>query len=161
MAFKIAGRGLTPVAVAPIIVGPLVIQPQANGAIILSAATATLHGSSPQVETKGGTDDIGYWGDANDSVSWEFSVPESGPYDVSVDYSCDDAAAGESFRIEVGDQSLTRTTVFYGRLGHLCQPNAGAAGDPASRQTHSDLQAAGHTALERAQPAFRDTDKIE
>jgi len=111
---KIAGRGLTPAPVASLTVAPAIVHPQADGAVVLRATHAALHGSSPQLETKDGTEDIGYWGVPSDFVSWEFTVPDSGQYDVSVNYSCDDNAAGEGFRVEVGDQSVMGTTVSTG-----------------------------------------------
>lgn len=109
---QIMGRGLTPVPIAP--PAPLVIQPQASGAIVLKASDAALHGASPQIETKAGQDDIGYWGDANDFVSWAFAAPAPGKYAVSVNYACDPGSAGEGFQIEAGGQSLTGTSVSTG-----------------------------------------------
>ena len=115
---RIAGRGLTPVALpaAPIVLAPVavIVQPQASGVVVLTATTATLHGSSPQVENKGGIDDIGYWGTASDSVSWEFTVPAPGTYTVTASYSCDTPAAGASFRVEAGGQSMTGKTISTG-----------------------------------------------
>ncbi len=106
---QIAGRGLMPVTLAP-----LLIQPQANGAIVLSAADAQLHGESPQSETKAGVADIGYWGNAADFVSWDFAAPGPGNYAVSVNYSCDGGAAGEGFTVEAGGQSVAGTAVSTG-----------------------------------------------
>ena len=112
---KIVGRGLTPVSIPPEVEkAALVIRPQASGAFVLPATAATLHGDSPQLETKGGTDDIGYWGSDTDYVSWDFLVPSPGRYDVSVNYACDAAAAGEGFRVEVGDRSVTGIAVSTG-----------------------------------------------
>ena len=106
---QVVGRNLTPVTITP-----LLIQPQATGEIVLSAASAAIHGSSPQIETKNGRDDIGYWGDANDFVSWDFSIPTPAKYAVRVNYSCDAGAAGGGFQVEAGGQSVAGTTVSTG-----------------------------------------------
>ncbi len=113
---RIAGRGLLPVPLAPaaMMLAPRVIHPQADGSVVLRAPDATIHGSSPQLETKGTTDDIGYWGTASDSVSWEFTIPAPGRYAVSAAYSCDAPAAGAAFRVEAGGQSVTGTTASTG-----------------------------------------------
>jgi alpha-L-fucosidase len=112
---KIVGRGLVPVSIPPEIEkAAVVVQPQANGAIVLPATAATLHGDSPQLEAKGSTSNIGYWGSDTDYVSWDFLVPLPGNYDVSVNYACDTNAAGEGFRVEVGDHSVTGTTASTG-----------------------------------------------
>ena len=71
---------------------------------MLRAAAATRRGDSPQVENKGGIDDIGDWGSAMDSVFWESTVPAPGNYLVSASYSCDTPAAGAAFRVEAASQ---------------------------------------------------------
>ena len=106
---QIAGRNLTPVVIAP---AP--IQPQANGAIVLNASDADLHGGSPQIETKNGLDDVGYWNAPADFVSWDFAAPGAGNYSVSVSYACDPGSAGEGFTVEVGGQTLAGTATSTG-----------------------------------------------
>ena len=106
---QIMGRGLTPVVLAPVL-----LQPQANGTIVLSASDADLHGASPQIETKGGLDDVGYWNDANDFASWDFAAPAPGAYTVSVNYACNPSSAGEMFTVAMGGQSVAGTAVSTG-----------------------------------------------
>ena len=111
-AFKIAGRGLKPVDLTA---APVVIQPSANdGAIVLNAAQAVIHGTSPRLETKNDGDDIGYWDRAADYVSWDFDILSSGTYSVSVSYSCAPTAAGSAFTAEAAGQSLIGTTESTG-----------------------------------------------
>jgi alpha-L-fucosidase len=110
-AFKIAGRGLKPVVLTA---APVIIQPSKDGTIVLSAAQAAIHGTSPQLETKNDGDDIGYWDSAADYVSWEFDTPSSGTYLVSVSYSCARSAAGSAFIVEAAGQSLTGTSESTG-----------------------------------------------
>ena len=120
---QIAGRGLTPVALAP--PAPVVIQPQAGGKIVLSATAADIHGGSPQIETKDGLDDVGYWGDANDYVSWDFASPGPGAYAVSVNYACDGGSAGEGFVLDASEQSVKGATVSTGGWGTFVSQDLG------------------------------------
>ena len=117
---QIVGPSLTPVTIAP-----LLIQPQAGGAIVLNASDAAIQGGSPQMETKAGVDDIGYWGDAADFVSWDFAAPSPGQYAVSVNYACDPGAAGSTFQVTAGDQSVTGTTVSTGDWGKFADQAVG------------------------------------
>jgi alpha-L-fucosidase len=106
-AFRIIGSDLKPV---PVPVTAKVVTPQADGRIVLRAAEATIHGSSPLYEEGGGKDQIGYWGDAQDFVSWNFKVSHRGVFAVSVTYSCDPGAEGSEFLVEVNAQKLIGTS---------------------------------------------------
>ena len=71
---------------------------------------AAIHGSTPRYETGGGKDNIGYWGDPKDSVSWTFRVAQPGEFEVRVTYSCAAGAGGSRFVVAVGDQKLLGTS---------------------------------------------------
>lgn len=45
---------------------------------------------------------VGYWHEQGDHVTWRVNIAESGRFDVYLDWSCDAAAAGNPFAIEVG-----------------------------------------------------------
>ena len=102
-ALKIIGNDLKP---APVPITANVVTPQADGHILCRAADATIHGNSPQYEAGGGKDQIGYWGDPQDFVSWEIKLAKPGTYAVSVTYSCNPGAEGSEFFVEVGTQNL-------------------------------------------------------
>ncbi len=109
----IQGHGLTPVPV-PVTSAAVVVEPLPNGVIALSADKATLHGDSPQIETKGGVQDIGYWGTASDTVSWELDINAPGKYAVTVNSSCDPGAAGSGYIVEAAGQTLPGKTTSTG-----------------------------------------------
>jgi hypothetical protein len=111
---EIVGKGLTPV---PVDTAPIVIEPKADGKIVLKADDVTIHGGSPQIENKDGVDDVGYWGSADDFVSWDFDVPSPGSYSVDVDSSCAPEAEGSTFAVSAAGQALTGTTVSTGSWG--------------------------------------------
>ena len=110
---QIQGNGLTPVPV-PVVSTAVVVEPQASGAIVLSAATATLHGDSPQIETKSDVKDIGYWGASSDTVSWDYDVTVPGAYAVTVNSACAPEGAGSGFTLETAGQSLPGATTSTG-----------------------------------------------
>ena len=101
IALKIISRDLKPV---PVTAAPA-IQSDKDGCFILRAAEATIHGDTPRYESSGGKDQIGYWGKADDFVSWDIKLAKPATYTVEVTYSC--AAPGSEFTVEVGDQKLT------------------------------------------------------
>jgi len=101
---RIAGQDLKP---APVAVEGAVIAPQADGRIVLRARDANIHGDSPQYETGGGKDNIGYWGDAGDHVSWDMKLAKAGTYEVEIAYSCQNGSEGSEYTVAAGDQTIT------------------------------------------------------
>lgn len=76
----------------------------------LRAADARIHGSSPRYEKGGGKDDIGYWGNPEDFVSWELRLEEPGELEVLLTYSCATGCGGSAFEVLVGGEHLTGRT---------------------------------------------------
>jgi alpha-L-fucosidase len=83
------------------------ILPDADGCLILRAAEATVHGDTPRYEQGGGKDQIGFWGNAADFVSWEIKLAKPCALAVEITYSCATGAQGSEFVIEAGGQKLT------------------------------------------------------
>jgi len=93
---KIKGR--------PEVETPSILQ-QADGTIQLPAAEAELIGGL-QYESGDGKDNIGYWTDPGDCVSWAFRVNQPGKFQVTAQI----AALGQGrFEIVCGDQTLSGT----------------------------------------------------
>ncbi len=86
------------------------IRQQADGSIVLRAAEADIHGPTPQYESGGGKDNIGWWGDPKDSVRWTLRVEKPGEFDVEVTYSCAAGAGGSEFVVSVAGQDLAGKT---------------------------------------------------
>jgi len=100
-ALKIAASELAPVPVAAEPLAPL-----ADGRIVLGAADAEIHGTTPRYETGGGKDQIGYWANPRDFVSWRFQLKTPGRFTASVTYSCSPGAQGSAFTVAVAGQQL-------------------------------------------------------
>ena len=109
---RIRGRGLTPVPVGPS--APVVVEPRAGGVIVLRAVDATIHGDSPVLEVKADVNDIGYWGNPQDTVSWELDVTSPGRYTATINASCAPGSAGGKFTLVTPGQSLDGTLTSSG-----------------------------------------------
>jgi alpha-L-fucosidase len=86
--------------------GPPVVEetaallgPGADGAFTLRAADADIHGATAQYEQGGGKDNIGFWTNAKDYVTWSCDVRRPGRYGVDVDYACPPENAGSRFTV--------------------------------------------------------------
>ncbi len=78
---------------------------EADGTMMLSAPLAEIHGSTAQVESKGGQPNIGYWTTARDWVSWQFKIDKGGRFDVMVTVAT--PAQSSRFEVAVGTQKLS------------------------------------------------------
>jgi len=108
LVLKIAGQDLQPAPLAR------AIHPGKDGRIVLRARDATTHGGSPRYEVGGGKDNVGYWHDPKDYVSWDFVAAKAGTYDVQVTYSCAKGAAGSRFVVAAGGEAITATSTETG-----------------------------------------------
>jgi putative membrane-bound dehydrogenase-like protein len=78
---------------------PRTIVQAADGSIQLVASAAEVYGPSLTFETEFGN--LGYWHGAEDHAAWTFRVNRPGTFTLSLDYACDDAAAGNTYRIQM------------------------------------------------------------
>ena len=111
LALKIAGSDLKPV---PVSYEAASIEADAAGRFVLTAAAADLHGATPRYEQAGKKDQIGYWANPRDFVSWNLKIVKPGAYDVEVSYSCARGAQGSGFTVEAGAGKLTGTAESTG-----------------------------------------------
>lgn len=77
-----------------------------NGEVDLPAKLAQVHGRTARYESGDGKDNIGYWTDANDWVSWDFILDKGGEFDVEITYACEKGSGGSEFLVQVADQTL-------------------------------------------------------
>ncbi|BCM94260.1 hypothetical protein IAD21_06163 [Abditibacteriota bacterium] len=88
----------------PVVMEPvLVIQPQRDGNYQLGATTATLEGNTISLEGPEGRNNIGYWTNNQDALSWRVSTPNAGTsqYAVQLEYSCEPGSEGSTFAVFV------------------------------------------------------------
>jgi putative membrane-bound dehydrogenase-like protein len=86
---------------------PEVVRPFVDGSIRLVATQARIYGPTVVLEEK--YRNLGWWSSIEDHAVWSFDVPADagGEYRVTLDYACDDLAAGNTVIIEVAGQSLS------------------------------------------------------
>jgi len=109
------------------------IRPGRDGSLLLHACEARLHGETPAYEQSGKKDQIGYWQDPGDSVSWVLGITKGGSYAVDVTYSCAAECAGSAFDVKVDGKRLEGMTAETGawdryrtdRLGEIRFAEAG------------------------------------
>jgi len=101
------------------------IRQAADGTIALHAAEATVHGSKARYESGGGKDNIGYWTDPADWVSWEFTVTKPGAFAVEIVQACA-AGSGGDYTVAVGDQKLEGKVSVTGDWAKFATEKLGA-----------------------------------
>ncbi|MAG94993.1 MAG: hypothetical protein CMJ48_14800, partial [Planctomycetaceae bacterium] len=87
---------------------PETVVADANGQLTLLATNGAIFGGDIVFESP--YQNVGYWHGENDRVSWNVRVPESGRYDVYLDWACPSSSAGSAFRVD-GVQPVLRAKV--------------------------------------------------
>jgi alpha-L-fucosidase len=64
-----------------------VVTAGGDGVIRMLPGEATLHGAEIKLEIKDGLSNIGFWGDANDGISWSLMAPKDGKYILHIESS--------------------------------------------------------------------------
>lgn len=92
---------------------PAVVQPDALwGDFFLIPQLAEIYGATLKYENK--YKNLGYWQSENDHAMWTLNVPQSGRYDVYLEYACPQGAAGSQVLLEVNGQRLSWTVSSTG-----------------------------------------------
>ncbi|NQU21744.1 MAG: c-type cytochrome [Candidatus Nealsonbacteria bacterium] len=86
---------------------PEIVRAGANGSVELPAAKAAIYGPNLIFESK--YRNLGWWSAAEDHAVWTFELPRGGVYDVWLDWACQSGEAGKTFRLQVGEQTITGT----------------------------------------------------
>lgn len=86
---------------------PRVASIRDDGSIRLLAMEARIYG--PQLVFEEKYRNLGMWQSDEDRAVWAIQVPRAGKYRVRMDYACDDAVAGNRFRVVISGQTLGGT----------------------------------------------------
>ncbi len=87
---------------------PETVVADAKGQLTLLATNGAIFGGDIVFEAP--FQNVGYWHGENDRASWNVRVPESGRYDVYLDWACPPESAGSAFRVD-GVQPVLRAKV--------------------------------------------------
>ena len=88
-------------------VAPVYIEPAKDGSITLKAVDATVHGDTAQYEAGNGKDNIGFWTNAADYVSWEFKIAKPGVFLIKLNYACAPGAAGSKYTVRLAENTVS------------------------------------------------------
>jgi len=113
---KPASRGRGPRVVKT---APQLIEPAADGTLTLKARNATLHGGTIAYEVGAERDNIGFWTNAGDWVSWKVKVAEAGLFAVELTYACEGSSADSEYELAVGGATIkgkVKQTGSWGRF---------------------------------------------
>lgn len=83
---------------------PETVRADESGALRLLATAARVYGPTLVFEEK--YRNLGYWSSSQDFAAWTIDAPVAGVYQVTIDYACDNSAAGDRWIIQVGSQSI-------------------------------------------------------
>jgi putative membrane-bound dehydrogenase-like protein len=85
---------------------PKLVRPEAlRGELWLLAKDCEIYGKTLVFEPQYGN--LGYWQSDDDHAAWSFEIVRPGKYAVSLDYACEEGAAGQTVALDVGGQRLT------------------------------------------------------
>ena len=112
---------------------PLVVKPEAlRGEFWLLAANAEVYGSTLVFESP--YRNLGYWQSDDDHAVWSLEVTKPGKYELSLDYACDNATAGQTVAVEVAGQRLVAKVSGTGNWDTYRQLQLGSVELPAGVQ---------------------------
>jgi alpha-L-fucosidase len=80
-----------------------------DGSVTLRAVDADIHGDTAQYESGDGKDNIGYWTNAQDYVTWDFEVITPGSFNVEITFACEQGIGGSEYSINIAKQQLSET----------------------------------------------------
>ncbi len=96
-----------------------------DGTVTLPARLADVHGSHARYESGGGKDNIGYWVDQSDWVSWNLRLKAGGKFEVQVTYACAPGSFGSKYDVVVGDQKVSGEVKSTGDWAKFTSVNLG------------------------------------
>lgn len=81
--------------------------PDAKGVIVMQARTARVHGTMLRFEPLPHKNTLGFWVDADDYATWEFTAPKAGKYRVVVLQGCGTGQGGSTVEVSIKAEKLT------------------------------------------------------
>jgi putative heme-binding domain-containing protein len=112
---------------------PKVVLPEAlRGEFWLLAANAEIYGKTLVFEPQ--YRNLGWWQSGDDHAIWSLEVSQPGKYAVSLDYACDNSAAGQTVAVEIAGQRFLAKVTGTGNWDTYRQLQLGQVQLAAGRQ---------------------------
>jgi len=115
----------------PEIVSIPIFQDTHTGVVTLEAGDGEIHGLTARYEVGNGKDNIGYWSNREDAVSWDFEILKPVEFNIKIEYACDKGVGGSKYEVrfrsadERFDQSFGGTVVETGSWTSFIRKNLG------------------------------------
>jgi len=93
----------------PEIVPQGLLKQAKDGSVILKSSNATVHGDTARYESGGGRDNIGFWTNSQDFVTWDFKVNTPGSFNVEITFACSPGNGGSEYSVSIAEQELGGT----------------------------------------------------
>ncbi len=107
------------------------IPQKTDGSIVLAASDADLHGSTIQYELGSGHDNIGFWTQPEDWISWPVKLQKPGQFKVSATVAAQDST---TFDLSLDDQHLQTAVQSTGSYTSFTTVDVGTLQIPAAGQ---------------------------
>jgi len=105
---------------------PKANEQRPDGAIVLLATNATVHGKTIRYEPQPHKNTIGYWTKAEDWVSWDFKVNTPGKFDVALTQACGKGSGGSEVAFTIGEQTIKDVVPDTGAFTNWVQRTIGS-----------------------------------
>jgi putative heme-binding domain-containing protein len=102
-----------------------------RGELTCLSSNAEIYGKTLRIEEVNGA--LGWWNSDDDRAVWEIDVENPGRYNVLVEFSCDGAAAGNRYTIEVAGQTINQVVESTGDWNVYHRPFVGSFELPKGR----------------------------
>jgi putative membrane-bound dehydrogenase-like protein len=86
---------------------PALVAAQPDGTFSLDASNCEIYGNTLTLEKRRDEPVLAEWHSPNDSAAWTVDIQKPGLYTVSVEYSCHNESAGNSFQFDSPDKRIT------------------------------------------------------
>ncbi|MCL5098769.1 MAG: alpha-L-fucosidase [Candidatus Omnitrophica bacterium] len=109
---------------------------EANGTFVLKAIDAEVHGQAAHYEQGDDRDNIGFWINAQDYVTWTCNITKPGRYRVELLYACQPGSEDSQFTIGLdGGAKVSGTVKSTGSWGAFKSETLGQLDLPSGKQT--------------------------
>ena len=83
-----------------------------GGNLELPVSASRIYGSTVVFEPR--YENLGFWQSEDDRAEWTIQVPETGTYEVIMNYACDNGTAGNAFALSLGARQIKGEVVGTG-----------------------------------------------
>jgi len=130
------------------------VRQSADGAIVLTAFDAQLHGD--QLTYEAGNNCIGYWNNSQEWIQWDVQIDKPGKFSVTVTTACAKGSGGSQYAVVAGPEKLPGTVKETADWATFSSETLGTLEIPSTGRIAVSVRLAG-----KATPAVMNVRSIE